>query len=141
MDTRRPPSFLPWALPLVFLVGQSIPLVCGSLLPSLSLGHWSLVTGHFRFDTRQPGPPLGHRMSAPLLPLDIPCPTPLHPSRIPLMCRPCAPPSPATSWGGIPDSPYAIRNSEFGNPESGIGVQGNLHAMKDYPLTRWMMVR
>ena len=36
------------------------------------------------------------------------------------------PRGPLTSWCGIPDSPYAIRNSEFGIPESGIGVQGIL---------------
>jgi len=41
----------------------------------------------------------------------------------------------------IRHTPYAIRNSEFGIPESGIGVQGFLHAMKDYPLTRRIMVR
>jgi hypothetical protein len=63
-----------------------------------------------------------------------------HPPRRPpadLMC----PPSPGTSWCGIPKLPYAIRNSEFGIPESGIGVQRFLHAMKDSPLTRWIMVR
>ncbi len=42
--------------------------------------------------------------------------------------RPPRPPAPAIrgpriSWCGIPDLPYAIRNSEFGNPESGTGVQ------------------
>ena len=52
-----------------------------------------------------------------------------------------APRGPLTSWCGIPDFPYAIRISEFGIPESGIGVQRFLHAMKDSPLTRWIMVR
>lgn len=28
-----------------------------------------------------------------------------------------------TIWCGIPDLPYAIRNSEFGNRDSGTGVQ------------------
>jgi hypothetical protein len=59
-----------------------------------------------------------------------------HPVSYPPVARSCA-----TSWCGISDSPYAIRNSEFGNPESGIGVQRFLHAMKDSPLTRWVMVR
>ena len=44
-----------------------------------------------------------------------------------LMCPPreahVRPRGPATSWCGIPDLAYAIRNSEFGIPESGIGVQ------------------
>ena len=46
------------------------------------------------------------------------------------MCAPCEahvrPRGPLTSWCGIPDFPYAIRISEFGIPESGIGVQGIL---------------
>jgi hypothetical protein len=29
----------------------------------------------------------------------------------------------AVSWCGIPDLAYAIRNSEFGNRDSGTGVQ------------------
>ena len=48
-----------------------------------------------------------------------------------LMCRSCAPRGPAISWCGIPDSPYAIRHTEFGirnseiqNRESGIGKSG-----------------
>jgi hypothetical protein len=39
---------------------------------------------------------------------------------------PCAPRGPRTSWCGISDSPYAIRNSEFGIPESGIGKSDKL---------------
>ena len=45
------------------------------------------------------------------------------------------PRGPATSWCGIPDLAYAIRISEFGIPESGIGVQGILHPSKDSLLT------
>jgi hypothetical protein len=75
-----------------------------------------------------------------------------------------APPSPAISWCGIPDLAYAIRNSEFGNPESGIGKsdklwRGSTHFARTpvnigpdavhiflmvrniSPLTRWIMVR
>jgi hypothetical protein len=38
------------------------------------------------------------------------------------------PPAPAirgavSTWCGIPELPYAIRNSEFGNRDSGTGVQ------------------
>ena len=42
-----------------------------------------------------------------------------------LSCAPhVRPRGPATSWCGIPGFPYAIRNSEFGIPESGIGNRG-----------------
>ena len=48
-----------------------------------------------------------------------------------LMCPPrearARPRGPLTSWCGIPDSAYAIRISEFGIPESGIGGTGNSH--------------
>jgi hypothetical protein len=44
---------------------------------------------------------------------------------VPGSCAPhVRPADPAISWCGIRDSPYAIRNSEFGIPESGIGKSG-----------------
>jgi hypothetical protein len=63
------------------------------------------------------------------------------PPRRPLMCPSCAPTAPRSHGAvfGILHTPYGIRNSEFQNRES--GVQGFFHAMKDYPLTRWIMVR
>ena len=135
---RRLPSFLgPLA---ACLMSRPInPLVCGSLLPC------HLVTGHFRFNTSPPGSPLGHRMSAPAIGIGHPVSAPVTPPS----CAPHVRPGSsrnlfrdhARSWCGIPDSPYAIRISEFRIPESGIGVQGFLHAMKDYHLTRWIMVR
>ena len=42
-------------------------------------------------------------------------------AHVPPTRSPCAPPRPPISWCGIPGFPYAIRNSEFGIPESGIG--------------------
>jgi len=64
---------------------------------------------------------------------------------------PDAPREPAISWCGIRDSPYAIRNSEFGNQKSGIGnrpanidpnqVHGNLHGAVFSLLTTGVMVR
>ena len=45
-------------------------------------------------------------------------------SRILLTAPQDAARGPLTSWCGIPDFPYAIRNSEFGIPESGIGKFG-----------------
>lgn len=46
---------------------------------------------------------------------------PVTPAHVPPHVRPRGP---ATSWCGIPDFPYAIRISEFGIPESGIGKFG-----------------
>ena len=37
--------------------------------------------------------------------------------------RPAPAPRSEGTWCGIPDPPYAIRISEFGNPESETGVQ------------------
>ena len=51
-------------------------------------------------------------------------------------------PADSRSHGAVfHDSPYAIRISEFGIPESGIGVQRFLRSSKDSPLTRKIMVR
>ena len=125
--------FLPRAidrLPLAacLLSWPSIPLCVGSFLPC-HLVTWSLVTGHFRFNTRQPGtPPRTSNVPPRYLHStprdDTPCPTPLHPARIPLMCRPCAPPRPRDlmvrySRFPICHTNFGIRNSEFQNRESG----------------------
>jgi len=61
-------------------------------------------------------------MSHPAIVIGHPVSDPPRRPRPPAQVRP--PPSPAISWCGIQDSPYAIRNSEFGNPESGIGKSG-----------------
>ena len=98
-------------------------------------------------------------------PVSDPAPSPDHPE----ICFGIIPRGPLISWCGIPGFPYAIRNSEFGIPESGIGnremrksgkswrglthlkrtpvnigpnaVHRFLHLSKDSPLTMWIMVR
>ena len=52
------------------------------------------------------------------------------PRYTPLMCCPCAPPRSPSTWCGIPDFPYAIRISEFGNPKSETGDSGNHGAVE-----------
>ena len=48
---------------------------------------------------------------------------PVTPAQDPPARAPRPPRDPRISWCGIPDPPYAIRNSEFGNPNSETGVQ------------------
>jgi hypothetical protein len=48
---------------------------------------------------------------------------PVTPRQDPPARAPRPPPRSPFSWRGIPDFPYAIRNSEFGNPKSETGVQ------------------
>ena len=107
------------------LVGQSIPLVCGSpsFLVTWSLGHWSL--GHFRFVTRRPGTPPRHPMSHPAIGIGHPVSAPPvarargHRSRPP-MCAP-RPPNLMVRYSRIPirHTNFGIRKSESQNRESG----------------------
>jgi len=48
---------------------------------------------------------------------------PVTPAQDPPARAPRPPPRSRFSWCGIPDFPYAIRNSEFGNRDSETGVQ------------------
>jgi hypothetical protein len=59
-------------------------------------------------------------MSDPAIGIGHPVSDPPSPAHVPPRCAH----RPAISWCGIRDSAYAIRNSEFGNPESGIGKSG-----------------
>ncbi len=112
-DTRLP-SFL-GRLPLVFLVGQSIPLPFLPL-PIVSVPDLTLA--------RQVPP--RHRMSHPAIGIGHPVSAP--PPRFPAHVRPPAPRSHGAVFG-ILHTPYGIRNSEFqnresGNPESWCGRVG-----------------
>ena len=59
---------------------------------------------------------------------------PVTPRQDPAHVRPRGP---AISWCGIPGFPYAIRNSEFGIPESGIGNSEKRQIMVRSDAFRW----
>jgi hypothetical protein len=78
--------------------------------------------------------PPGHPMSHPAIYIALRCTTPHVPPRYTppgsARPRPARPPRSPSTWCGIPDFPYAIRISEFGNPKSETGDSGNHGAVE-----------